>query len=102
VNTTAQFNAAEIMRRAWEIFRRDYNYPAIPFHRIGRHCFASCLRMAWFEAKRAAAAAAIPADVRAARLVSLRAAADATVTVENWRQGSARRAEIESQIRQIV
>jgi hypothetical protein len=99
MTTTAQFDTAKIMRRAWEIFRRDYSYPAIPFHRIGQHCFASCLRMAWYEAKRAAAVAAIPADVRAARVVSLRAAADATVTVEDWRQASARRAEIETAIR---
>jgi hypothetical protein len=101
MNTTAQFDTAKIMRRAWELFRRDYGFPAIPFHRIGRHCFASCLARAWWEAKRDAAVAAIPADVRAARVVSLRAAADATVTVENWRQASARRAEIESDIRRL-
>lgn len=61
----AKFNA---MARAWEIFREAYNYPRIKFARIGRHCFASCLRRAWAEYRRARASVAIPAKAKRARV----------------------------------
>ena len=40
---------AGIMRRAWELFRANYNYPGTPFRSIGRHCFTACLKAAWAE-----------------------------------------------------
>lgn len=61
-----------IMSRAWVIFRRTYHYPAIPFASIGRPCFASALRRAWAEAREAKRVAAIPAEVKAARVVQIR------------------------------
>lgn len=61
-----QFAKAAVMRRAWAIFSRTYNFPLIPFRSIGRQCFSACLRMAWDEARRAAAMAARPlADLQA-------------------------------------
>ncbi len=47
------YDRKQIMQRAWEIFRKTYDFPAIPFNRIGRHCFAACLRRAWAEVKAA-------------------------------------------------
>ncbi|GEP00638.1 hypothetical protein GCM10007887_04420 [Methylobacterium haplocladii] len=42
---------ANIMARAWELFRKRYNYPRTPFRSIGRACFASALKAAWAEAR---------------------------------------------------
>lgn len=41
-NTSASTNglASRVMRRAWAIFRKSYNYPNVPFRSIGRKCFA--------------------------------------------------------------
>jgi hypothetical protein len=46
----------EVMARAWAIFRRTYNFPAIKYLDIGRKCFASALRQAWIDERAAARA----------------------------------------------
>ena len=46
---------SRVMRRAWQIFRETYHYPAVPFRSIGRPCFNSCLRQAWAEYRKARA-----------------------------------------------
>lgn len=52
VHTTNSFERrARIMRRAWELFRLNYNYPRTPFRSIGRHCFTACLKAAWAEVR---------------------------------------------------
>lgn len=56
------------INRAKEIFSATYNYPAIPFRSIGRAAFAWAMAEAAREAREAARIAAIPAEVRAARL----------------------------------
>ena len=77
-------NSGQVMRRAWEIFGRTYNFPTIPFRSIGRHCFASCLRMAWAEAKRARALAETPTDVLEHQAASYRSQID-DLRFAGWR-----------------
>lgn len=62
----------KVMDRAWELFRRNYGYPRVPFRSIGKHCFAYCLRMAWAEARETVRLAAIGVE-------RLKAAMDALV-----------------------
>ncbi len=62
---------ADAMRRAWAIFRRTYNFPAIKFSDIGRKCFAWALRQAWVEARKAARLAAMSAAAKAERIEAL-------------------------------
>ena len=61
----------EFMTRAWAIFRRTYNLPAIRFNDIGRKCFAWALRQAWIEARAAAQLAALSATAKAKRIQTL-------------------------------
>jgi hypothetical protein len=61
----------QVMIRAWAIFRRTYNYPAIKFSDIGRKCFAWALRQAWVEAKAAARVAALSPETKADRIETL-------------------------------
>ena len=61
----------EVMRGAWAIFRRTYNFPAIRFNDIGRKCFAWALRQAWIEARAAARLAALSATAKAERIQTL-------------------------------
>ena len=68
---TRHGNNGSVMRRAWAIFRETYRYPAVPFRSIGRRCFASALRMAWAEARRAAELAATPVEPLTARIAAL-------------------------------
>ena len=68
--------SGQVMQRAWELFRATYNFPAIPFRSIGRPFFASCLRMAWAEAKRASALAETPTDVLEHQAASFRSQID--------------------------
>src|SRR5260370_42369464 len=63
----------DAMRRAWAIFRRTYNYPAIKFSDIGRKCFAWALRQAWVEAREAARVAAMAPAAKADRIETLHA-----------------------------
>lgn len=67
----ASFNRQNVMRRAWELFRATYHYPAIRFSSIGRDCFRYCLQKAWQEAREAARYAAIAPTVRAAQIERL-------------------------------
>jgi hypothetical protein len=62
---------ADAMRRAWAIFRRTYNFPAIKFSDIGRKCFAWALRRAWVEAREAARVAAMAPAAKADRIGTL-------------------------------
>lgn len=66
-----KIDRADLMRRAWAIFRQSYKYPQIKFADIGRNCFAWALRKAWAEAKETARIAAIPADLKAERIETL-------------------------------
>jgi hypothetical protein len=63
----------DVMTRAWAIFRRTYNFPAIKYLDIGRKCFAWALRQAWVEARRAARLAGMSAEVKAERIQVLEA-----------------------------
>lgn len=87
-----------VMRRAWAIFRQTYKYPLIKFQDIGRKCFAWALRRAWEDAREAARVAAIPAPIRAERIVALAATIEHASYIESgpaWRATiAAHRAEI--------
>src|ERR1700712_1692140 len=61
----------EVMARAWAIFRRTYNFPAIKYLDIGRKCFAWALRRAWVETRQAARLASMSAEVKAERIRAL-------------------------------
>ena len=62
---------ADAMRRAWAIFRRTYNFPAIKFSDIGRKCFAWALRQAWVEAREVGRVAALSPAIKAERIDTL-------------------------------
>ena len=64
---------ADVMRRAWALFRRTYKFPAIKFNDIGRKCFAWALRQAWVEAREAARLAALSVASKAERIQALEA-----------------------------
>ena len=61
----------DVMTRAWAIFRRTYNFPAIKYSDIGRKCFAWALRQAWIEARAAARLAALSTTARTERIQML-------------------------------
>jgi hypothetical protein len=93
-----KFNRKAIMARAWAIFRDVYKYPAIKFSSIGRKCFGWALKQAWAEARETARIAAIPADVKVARIAVLTRTIELASYSESWpeafRQIRAARAEI--------
>lgn len=91
-------NRAQIMKRAWELFRATYHYPAVPFAAIGRGCFASALKAAWAEAREAARLAAIPADAKAARVVALRQSLEMLAYVDNYRVAFHEARQIETEL----
>jgi hypothetical protein len=66
-----KIDRSALMRRAWEIFRRTYNFPQIKFSDIGRQCFAWALRKAWVEAREAARLAAMVPTAKADRIETL-------------------------------
>lgn len=68
----AKFDRAEIMGRAWALFREIYKYPSISFSDIGRRCFNYCLRKAWEEARERNASAAVLPSVRSAEIERLK------------------------------
>lgn len=71
-NTPASpLSPATIMRAAWVIFRKEYNYPTVPFRAIGRRCFNAALRLAWQQAKHTAELAACGVEVLTAELARL-------------------------------
>lgn len=80
----------DTMARAWAIFRETYHYPQMPFASIGRKCFASCLRRAWWERKEAARVAAIPAADKAATVARLTRERDLLPYMESHFQASGR------------
>lgn len=81
-----KFDRRAIMKRAWAIFCQHYGYPTMPYRSIGRRCFASALRMAWWEVKEAARIAAIPAEMKAARVAELRRVIELAEYNESWPQ----------------
>jgi len=56
---------------AKEIFCRTYRYPAIPFRSLGRECFAWAMTEARRQIAETARIAAIPAEVKEARLTAI-------------------------------
>ena len=68
-----KIDRADLMRRAWAIFRRTYKFPAIKFNDIGRKCFAWALRQAWAEVRETARLAALSAPAKAERIQALEA-----------------------------
>lgn len=97
----SKFDRTQIMRRAWSIFRETYKYPAIKFASIGRKCFGWCLREAWRQARQAAALAAIPADVRAARIETLQRSIELEQFNDCWPQAKANLARMHAEIQQL-
>jgi hypothetical protein len=94
-----------IMKRAWTLFRSRYRYTGkggIPFKAIGRACFASCLKAAWQEARKAAALAAMPADVKARRIESLTSQLGDLIWMDNYRQAQATRTIIEAELTRLA
>lgn len=66
-------NLATVMRRAWQVLRDTHGFGRISGIAFSRSAFASCLRTAWAEARKAAAILAMSAAERAARLADLAA-----------------------------
>jgi hypothetical protein len=98
-------NRRAIMQRAWTIFRESYRYTGpggIPFKAIGRRCFGACLRAAWKEYRDAKAIAAIPADVKAHRIETLKGQLEDLVWLDNWRQAEAYRVTIEAELSRLA
>ena len=77
-----------IMARAWAMFRQTYCYPRIKFASIGWKCFASCLRAAWAEARKAMQIVATAPAAKAARIVELTDTIRFAPFNESWRQAS--------------
>jgi hypothetical protein len=98
--------AHHVMSRAWVLFRERYGYrgrsQGIPFASIGRPCFNHCLRLAWREYREAAAIAAIPAEVKAERISTIRAHIAELHWMDNWRQAEADRTVYEAEIRRLA
>ncbi|QRG05918.1 hypothetical protein EZH22_23315 [Xanthobacter dioxanivorans] len=67
-------NRRRLMRRAWHLFRTQLDGPGCILRNNPREAFRAALRMAWQEAKAAAAVAAMPAPERAARIAGLKEA----------------------------
>ncbi len=66
--TVSPLSPATVMRAAWAIFRKEYDYPRVPFKAIERRCFNSALRLAWKQAKHIAELAACGVEVLTAEL----------------------------------
>lgn len=90
-------NQAQIMTRAWAMFREAYGYPAIKFSSIGRPCFNYCLRKAWAESRESAKLAAVSLADRTAQIESL-ASALALAPYSDARNYSGRADAIQSRI----
>ena len=97
-----KFDRAAIMTKAWAIFREAYHCPAVPFRSIGRPCFGWALREAWRRAREAARVAAIPAEVKAARIASLNASIDFEQFNDHWPSASANIAEMRAEIARLA
>lgn len=95
-------NRQQIMQAAWAIFRDKYHYPAVPFRSLGRKCFGWCLSEAYRRAREAARIAAIPAEVKAARVAQLTAAREVAGYMASFRQSQARVAEIDRELSNLI
>ena len=106
MTATAKLSATarkSVMARAWAIFRAQYHYGSgIPFKSIGRSCFAWALQTAWHEIRREAALAAIPADVKAARIASLHASLGELCWIDSTRAANAIASQIHHELRQLA
>ena len=91
-----------VMARAWIIFRQTYNYPSTPFRSIGRKCFAWALTEAWRQTREAARIAAIPADVKIARIEGLRRQRDMLKYADSYRWATAQAVKIEADITRLA
>ena len=64
-------NRRQVMQTAWNLFRKHYNFPRLPFKSIGRKCFAWCVGEAWRVEKIAAQKAAMSVAQIQARIAAL-------------------------------
>lgn len=96
------FDKQAIRRRAWEIFCTTYNFPAVPFAAIGTPAVMWALRAAWVEARRAARVAAIPADVKAARVRELQKHMELLAYRSDYRQAQRIKDEIAVELRALA
>jgi hypothetical protein len=96
-----KIDRAVVMRRAWAIFRETYKYPQIKFRDIGRNCFAWALKQAWREAREAARIEAIPHQVRADRIQTLKASIERVSYIDHGPTWRAAVAAYRSEIRQL-
>lgn len=85
---TAKIDRRAVMVRAWVIFGEVYLFPRIKFSSLGRKCFGSCLKRAWVEARKSAAAAAMTEAARIARIVELQDVVRFAPLTDSWRQAS--------------
>lgn len=94
-------NKQEIMKAAWAIFRETYHYPAVPFRSLGRKCFGWALSEAYRRARAAARIAAIPVEIKTARIAELQAAREIAGFMSSYRQSQARVAEIDAELSRL-
>lgn len=95
-------NTRTIKDRAKQIFAETYGYPRLPFKSIGRKCFAAALANARAEAKAAAQLAAIPANVRAARVASLSRELSLIAYRADYRAAQIRKTEIHAELARLA
>ncbi|MEP9355996.1 hypothetical protein ABLE93_20675 [Xanthobacter sp. KR7-65] len=67
-------NRRQLLDRAWHLFRTQFGGLGCILRNRPREAMGAAFRMAWQEAKAAAAVAAMPAPERAARIASLKEA----------------------------
>jgi hypothetical protein len=94
-------NKYNVMTRAWAIFRRTYNFPAIKFSDIGRKCFAWALRQAWVEAREAARIAGLSPAIKAERIETLQGLIAHAGFIDSGPQWKATVRECRDEIRQL-
>lgn len=97
----SKIDRKEIMTRAWAIFRRTYNFPAIKYSDIGRKCFAWALRQAWVEARAAARLAALSATAKAERIQMLETTISRAGYIDNGSQWKATITTCRDEIREL-
>jgi hypothetical protein len=95
-------NKRQIMLAAWELFREKYHYPTTSFKSIGRACFGWCLSEAYRRAREAARIAAIPVEIKQARVADLHRARELAAFMANYRQAQGRIAEIDRELSALV
>jgi hypothetical protein len=93
---------SKIMLTAWQIFRETYHYPAIPFKSIGRACFGWALSEAYRRARETARIAAIPAEIKTARVAVLRRELEIAPFQDSWRLAQVEISEINRELSALV